>query len=53
MKKFHSLAKLKLHNDVADFIFATLGVTYSVSLSFIVIVYIIFWHGGSFVSFFA
>lgn len=38
MKKFHSPAKLKLHNDVAGFIFATLGVTYAVLLSFIVIV---------------
>jgi len=38
MKKFHSPAKLKKHNDVAGFIFATLGVTYAVLLSFIVIV---------------
>jgi hypothetical protein len=38
MKKFHSPAKLKLHNDVAGFIFATLGVTYAVLLSFIVII---------------
>jgi len=38
MRKFHSPAKLKKHNDVAGFIFATLGVTYAVLLSFIVIV---------------
>lgn len=38
MKKFHSPAKLKKHNDVAGFIFATLGVTYAVLLSFIVVV---------------
>lgn len=38
MKRFHSPAKLKKHNDVAGFIFATLGVTYAVLLSFIVIV---------------
>jgi len=38
MKRFHSPAKLKKHNDVAGFIFATLGVTYAVLLSFIVVV---------------
>jgi len=38
IRAFHSPAKLKLHNDVAGFIFATLGVTYAVLLSFIVIV---------------
>jgi hypothetical protein len=38
IRAFHSPAKLKLHNDVAGFIFATVGVTYAVLLSFIVIV---------------
>jgi hypothetical protein len=38
MKRFHSPAKLKLHNDVAGFIFATLGVTYAVLLAFVVII---------------
>jgi hypothetical protein len=36
MRAFHSPAKLKLHNDVAGFIFATVGVTNAVLLSFIV-----------------
>ena len=36
IRVFHSPAKLKLHNDVAGFIFATVGVTYAVLLSFIV-----------------
>jgi hypothetical protein len=32
IRAFHSPAKLKLHNDVAGFIFATIGVTYAVLL---------------------
>lgn len=38
IRAFHSPAKLKLHNDVAGFIFATIGVTYAVLLAFVVIV---------------
>jgi hypothetical protein len=36
IRAIHSPAKRKLHNDVAGFIFATVGVTYAVLLSFIV-----------------
>jgi hypothetical protein len=38
IRAFHSPAKLKLHNDVAGFIFATIGVTYAVLLAFVVII---------------
>jgi hypothetical protein len=38
IRAFHSPAKLKQHNDVAGFIFATIGVTYAVLLSFIVVI---------------
>jgi hypothetical protein len=38
IRKFHSPHKLKLHNDVAGFIFATLGVIYAVILAFLVVV---------------
>jgi hypothetical protein len=38
VRAFHSPAKFKLHNDVAGFIFATLGVIYAVMLAFLVIV---------------
>ena len=38
IRAFHLLQKFKLHNDVAGFIFATLGVIYAVILAFLVIV---------------
>ena len=38
IRAFHSPAKLKLHNDVAGFIFATIGVTYAVLVAFVVII---------------
>ena len=38
VRAFHPPAKFKLHNDVAGFIFATLGVIYAVMLAFLVIV---------------
>jgi hypothetical protein len=38
IRAFHSPAKLKIHNDVAGFIFATIGVTNAVLLAFVVIV---------------
>lgn len=38
VRKFVPIHKLKLHNDVAGFIFTTLGVIYAVLLAFMVIV---------------
>ncbi len=38
IRKFHKPQKLKLHNDVAGFIFATLGVIYAVLLAFLVVI---------------
>lgn len=38
VRRFVSSAVLKQHNDVAGFIFATLGVTYAVLLAFMVVV---------------
>jgi uncharacterized protein YacL len=38
VRSFHPPEKFKLHNDVAGFIFATLGVIYAVMLAFLVIV---------------
>jgi hypothetical protein len=38
VRAFHLPQKFKLHNDVAGFIFATLGVIYAVILAFLVIV---------------
>lgn len=37
IRLFHSPEKLKIHNDVAGSIFATLGVTYAVLLAFLVV----------------
>ncbi|KAF0160026.1 MAG: hypothetical protein FD159_200 [Syntrophaceae bacterium] len=37
VRAFHPPQKFKLHNDVAGFIFATLGVIYAVMLAFLVI----------------
>ena len=38
VRAFHPPEKFKLHNDVAGFIFATLGVIYAVMLAFLVVV---------------
>ena len=38
IRKFYPHHKCKLHNDVAGFIFATLGVIYAVLLAFIVVI---------------
>jgi hypothetical protein len=38
IRKFHKPQKLKLHNDVAGFIFATLGVIYAVLIAFLVVI---------------
>jgi cytochrome c556 len=38
IRAFHPPQKLKLHNDVAGFIFATLGVIYAVLIAFLIIV---------------
>ena len=38
IRKFHPPQKLKLHNDVAGFIFATLGVIYAVLIAFLVVI---------------
>jgi hypothetical protein len=38
IRTFHPPQKLKLHNDVAGFIFATLGVIYAVMIAFLIVV---------------
>ena len=38
IRKYYSYDRRKLHNDIAGFIFATLGVIYAVILAFIVVV---------------
>ena len=38
IRKFHRPQKLKLHNDVAGFIFSTLGVIYAVLIAFLIVI---------------